>query len=88
VYVDWSYTSILVVEDDATTPNSGMTLARIYVVGDVLDHVKLQQRNKSPESFGTRAWVLSSSRGPLDLGKYCRSFIFEIVDSRHCNPGP
>lgn len=42
VYVHWSYTGDLVVEDDATKSDRGMNLARIYIVGDILDDVKLR----------------------------------------------
>lgn len=42
MYVHWSYTNNLVVEDDATTSDCGMNAARIYIVGDVLDDVKLR----------------------------------------------
>ena len=42
VYVHWSYTGDLVVEDDATKADRGMNLARMYIVGDVLDDVKLR----------------------------------------------
>ena len=42
MYVDWSYTSKLVVEDDESISDRGMGLARIYLLGDVLDDVKLR----------------------------------------------
>jgi hypothetical protein len=42
VYVHWSYSGNLVVEDDATKSDRGMNLARMYIVGDVLDDVKLR----------------------------------------------
>ena len=42
VYVHWSYTGDLVVEDEATKADRGMNLARMYIVGDVLDDVKLR----------------------------------------------
>ncbi|KAM0704432.1 hypothetical protein Q7P35_008666 [Cladosporium inversicolor] len=42
VYVHWSYRGNLVVEEDATKADRGMNLARIYIVGDVLDDMKLR----------------------------------------------
>ena len=42
VYVDWSYTDKLVVEDDATAADSGMDLTAIYLAGEFLDDVKLR----------------------------------------------
>jgi hypothetical protein len=41
VYVDWSYPSKLAVEDEATKADHGMNLAKIYILGDVLDDVEL-----------------------------------------------
>ena len=42
VYVHWSYTGNLVIEDDATKSDRGLNLARMYIIGDVLDDVKLR----------------------------------------------
>lgn len=51
VYVHWSYTGDLVVEDDATKADRGMNLTRMYIVGDVLDDVKL--RNSATRLLNT-----------------------------------
>jgi hypothetical protein len=42
VYIDWSYTGKLAVEDDATKADHGMNLANMFILGDVLDDVELR----------------------------------------------